>query len=352
MIKDKMTPKERMTAYLNGEEIDRLPCIPMTGVTAADFIGVTTKEYYHSHELMAKLEIEMFKKFNHDSVGVGLGLHGIGEAFGTILEYPTMGTAYVKKPIINSFDEVKTLKPIDPMNDGNINIRLKALPIIIDSLGKYVDVGLDMPAPFSAAAAVIGTEKMLRGMIKNPEGVHELLEVVTDSMITIIDSISSMDVGISLCDPVASITIMSEKRYEQFAKPYTKKIVEYMKNKTGKGTCLHICGRSKEIWTHMVDTGIASLSIDNVEDLREAKELVGNKVLLIGNVNPVDVMKNGTREDVATEAKMCIEKAYDNPKGFILSTGCQIPIGAPVENIEALMEAASLYNQIKNSGVK
>lgn len=344
MMRDKMTPKERMTAYLNGSEIDRLPCIPMTGVTAADFIGATTKEYYHSHELMAKLEIELFKKFNHDSVGVGLGLHGIGEAFGTQLEYPVMGTAYVKKPILNSLDEIQMLKPIDPRKDGNINIRLEALPIIIDSLGKLVDVGLDMPAPFSAASAVIGTEKLLKGMMRNPKGVHELLEVVTESMINIIDEISSMDVGISLCDPVASITMMSEKKYVEFAKPYTKKIVEYMKNKTGKGTCLHICGRSKEIWDHMVDTGIASLSIDNVEDLSEAKNLVGDKVLLIGNVNPVDVMKNGTREDVIREAKICIEKAYDNPKGFILSTGCQIPIGAPVENIEALMEAASLYN--------
>lgn len=54
-------------------------------------------------------------------------------------------------------------------------------------------------------------------------------------------------------------------------------------------------------------------------------------------------MKNGTVEEIRREARECIIKCYDNPKGFVLSTGCQIPIGTPVGNVIALMDAARDY---------
>jgi len=39
-----MTPIERMNAYNNGENIDRLPCVPIVGNTAARVIGVKVSE--------------------------------------------------------------------------------------------------------------------------------------------------------------------------------------------------------------------------------------------------------------------------------------------------------------------
>ncbi|MFA5383472.1 MAG: uroporphyrinogen decarboxylase family protein [Eubacteriales bacterium] len=60
----------------------------------------------------------------------------------------------------------------------------------------------------------------------------------------------------------------------------------------------------------------------------------------------IDTMMKGTREQILAEAKECLRKTYDNPKGYILSTGCQIPIGTPPENIIALMDAARIYGRM------
>ncbi|MDU5013367.1 MAG: uroporphyrinogen decarboxylase family protein, partial [Clostridium botulinum] len=68
MIKEEMTPKERVVAFSKGEEIDRIICIPDMGVTMAPFIGVTARDYYHSAQLMADLEIALFKRLHHDGV--------------------------------------------------------------------------------------------------------------------------------------------------------------------------------------------------------------------------------------------------------------------------------------------
>jgi len=88
VIKEEMTPKERMEAFSKGNEIDRLICIPDMGATMVPFIGVTAKDYYHSAELMADLEIALFRKLHHDSVGISTSLRGVAEAMGAKVGYP------------------------------------------------------------------------------------------------------------------------------------------------------------------------------------------------------------------------------------------------------------------------
>lgn len=70
---------------------------------------------------------------------------------------------------------------------------------------------------------------------------------------------------------------------------------------------------------------------------------MGDKVIITGNVPPVDVVYKGTKEDIFKSVKECIRKGHDSKKGYILSTGCQIPMHTPMENIEAFMEAGRKY---------
>ncbi len=340
---DSMTPKERTAAFSRGEEIDRLPCMPQMGVTMAPLIGITTHEYYHSAEKMAELEIQLFKIIRPDCVGVGTTLRGAAEALGSKIGYPENGISYLIDPVIKDIRDADNLNPADPYKDGKLPLVIKALGLVKKELGDLVDVGTDIAAPFSAAAAVVGTENLLKGMIKYPDKVHALLEVVTETNLRIIEAFSRIGVDLGMSDPVASTSLISVKQYRTFVMPYVKKIVDKNRELTGSGTSIHICGRSKGIWESVLETGVTSFSIDNAEDLEEAKNLIGDRVCISGNVKPVDTMKNGTSDDVFREAKECIRKGYDSKKGYVLSTGCQIPMGAPIENIQALMDAARLY---------
>lgn len=341
--KDLMTPKERMEAFAKGQPIDRIPCTPIMGGTLSSYIGKTTYEYYHNPEAIVELEIALFKKFRHDGVGVGISLREIAEAMGTKVSYPENGISYVAEPALKDINDLDKLSPINPYKDGKIPIRLKALKMLNDALSKEVNVGFSIPAPFTTASALLVTENFLKIMIKYPKKVHQLLEIVTESNLKIIDIIAEMGVGFSMADPISSSSVISEKLYREFSLPYQKKCVDRMRQKSGKGTSIHMCGKSKKMWDGLIETGIVSLSIDNIEDLEEAKKAVGNKVCLVGNVPPVDIVKNGSYEDVVRESKICIKKAYDNPKGFILSTGCQISINSPIKNIQALIDTVRSY---------
>lgn len=341
--KDSMTPKERMKALSKGEPIDRIPCTPMMGVTLAPFIGKTTYEHYYNADVTAELEIALFKKFRHDSVGVGVSLREIAEAMGTKVIYPENAISYVDKPAIKDINDVSKLSPADPYKDGKLPVRLEAVKMVNDALGKEVNVSFSIPAPFTTASDLLGTENFLKAVLKYPKKVHELLDIVTESNFKIIDIIANMGIGFGMCDPVSSSSIISKRLYENFSMPYVKKCVDRMRQKSGMGTSMHVCGKSKEIWNSLIQTGITTLSIDNTEDLEKAKKAVGDKVCLVGNVSPVDAVRYGTYDDVVRESKLCIKKAYDNPKGFVLSTGCQIPINSPIENIQALMDTARSF---------
>ncbi len=340
-----MTPKERMDAFSRGLEIDRLICIPDMGATMAPFIGITTKDYYHSSRLMADLEIALFKKLRHDSVGISTSLRGVAEAMGAKVCYPDYAISYLLEPAIKSIDEIESLKIANPLKDGKLPILLEALKLTKDELINDVDVSASMSGPFSVAASVVGTENLLKWMIKYPKKVHTLMEIVSESNNRYIEEVAKLGISISFADPVSSTSLISPKQFREFSLPALQKNINKIKEKTGSSPGIHICGKSRDIWEDVVNTGISNFSIDNIEDIEEAKNVMGNKVVITGNVPPVDVMYAGTKEDIFKSVKQCIRKGYNSEKGYILSTGCQIPMHTPIENIEAFMDAGKLYGK-------
>ena len=86
------------------------------------------------------------------------------------------------------------------------------------------------------------------------------------------------------------------------------------------------------------------------QSLQELKECYGDKVAISGNVPPVDVLKNGTFEEIDQAIKKCIIEAGDNPRGYNLCPGCTTPIDTTKENMIAFMNAAAKYGRGARKG--
>ncbi len=342
---EQMTPKERMIAFNNGHPVDRVPCVPFVGEHACRLIGHSFSECCHSAELMTEAQVAAFKAYRPDSIGAGPGLFGLAEAMGTGLNYPADGLPYVSEPVVKDYADLDRLSPANPYRDGKLLLCLKTLKLINGQIGGQVVVGSSFGGPFTTAAALRGTDNLLRDLRKRPDMVHRLLNLATHSALNYIDAVSDLGIKPGIADPTASGTLISTGMFRQFALPYLKKCSDRIAERWGTGPMLHICGNTRRIWSDMADTGATVLSLDNEVNLARAKEEVGNRVCLAGNVRPVDIMMKGTREDVYAEVKDCLRRAHDNPKGFILCTGCGLPLDTPPENIIAMMEAASIFGK-------
>jgi uroporphyrinogen decarboxylase len=78
-------------------------------------------------------------------------------------------------------------------------------------------------------------------------------------------------------------------------------------------------------------------------DLDRIAEVLGGRVVLIGNVSPL-LIETGTPEQVREATRRVIEKLGPY-RGLIIQDGNNIPPGAPLENINAMMEAAEIYGR-------
>lgn len=336
MFKDQMTPIERMTAYNKGETVDRLPCIPSVGNGAARVIGAKISQFRNSGALIAKAQIESYRLFRYDVVRIFTDLYVQAEAMGAKVVYPLDETAHLESPAIHNISEISRLQIPNPYKDGQLPEFLKAMRIALGEVGNEVGVIGSITCPFTTASFLIGTEKLTKLMLRDPQTAHKLCEISLEANLTWAEAILDTGCGVTLSDPVASSTIISPKQFKEFAFPYLKKLINYI-NSRGKSATLHICGKTNKIWEDMVDTGAACLSLDNVIDMAAAKEQVGAKIRLAGNVDPSAIMLQGSIGDVKQAVIDCVEKTFDSPKGYIVASGCSLPTEVPFENIHAMM---------------
>jgi uroporphyrinogen decarboxylase len=333
-----MTPLERFAAYGRGEAIDRYPCVPIVGNTAARVIGVKVGAFRGNGRIIADAQIASYRRFGYDVIRVFTDLYTLGEAMGAEVYYPEDETAYLAAPAISSIEDISRLKPVEPDLDGNLPSHLEAMKRVIATVGNEVPVTGAVTCPFTTASFLVGAEKLAKLTIKNPEVVHRLCEIALESAIRYSAAIIATGCSPSLTDPMSSSTVIGPRQFQEFSYPYLKRLIDFIHGH-GKAVTLHICGKTEKIWQAMVDAGVDCISIDNEASLSGAVTAVGDRVRIMGNVNPSEIMLQGTPEDVKKAVFAGVSEAGGNPKGYIVASGCSLPTETPFANIQAMMDA-------------
>ena len=104
---------------------------------------------------------------------------------------------------------------------------------------------------------------------------------------------------------------------------------------------LHICGYVDPIMKDIIDLGVDWVQLDGPSSLKKMVEESQEKVIIRGNVEG-ETFIEGTKEQIEQAVKDCIETASES-NAYVLSTGCQIPLNAPLENVRHFLEAAQRY---------
>lgn len=337
MAVDAMTPLQRLAAYAKGEPIDRLPCVPIVGNTAARVIGARVGDFRGNGRLIAEAQVAAYRLFGYDTIRIFTDLYTQAEAMGAAVHYPADETAYLAAPAIADPAEIHRLQPADPHRDGNLPHHLEAMRIAVDAVGAEVPVTGAVTCPFTNASFLVGAETLARLMLKEPETVHRLCELSLETSIRYAEAIIVAGATPSLTDAMSSSTVISPRQFREFSYPYLKRLMDFIHGR-GMSVTLHICGKTAKIWEAMADAGADCISIDNDASLLDAKRQVGNRVRLMGNVHPSAVMLQGTPEDVRRATLDCILQGHDNLKGYIVASGCSLPTETPFANIRAMLD--------------
>jgi len=333
-----MNAIERFTAYAKGQPIDRLPCVPIVGNTAARVVGLKISAFRGNGKAIADAQIAAYRRFDYDVIRIFTDLYTQAEAMGAKVHYPDDETAYLAAPAIASVEHIARLRPADPYSDGNLPHHLEAMERAFQAVGHEVPVNGALTGPFTTASFLVGAETLARLMLKNHAAVHQLCEIAFESARIYAEAILKTGCVPSLTDAMCSSTVISPAQFREFGAPYLKRLVDVI-HAHGKTVTLHICGKTHPIWEAMADTGADCLSLDNAADLHAAKIKVGHRVRLMGNVPPSEIMLQGTPAQVRAAVRDCVRKAHDNPKGLVVASGCSLPVETPFANIDAMLGA-------------
>ncbi len=340
MYKDQMTPVERAQAITEGKDVDRRPIGIMFGAPAHSLLGWTVQQEWESGRSLAEVQKKVYQTLHTDGMGAGHGLHGLGLLYGAEADMPEhQPLSLISYPL----DQVKNYPQLDPkLADKDIRAQkcLECLEILRDELGHEVGCAMSFAGAFTAASGLVSPEKLLRSLIRDPESAHGLLRFANQVLIRLAEPFLRAGFSVSLADPMASGAILSPARFREFVLPYNREFVDTCNKINPLGVSVHICGNTTPLLEDIVECGFNSFSIDNAVDLAVAKERIGDKIPLVGNVPPTDVMYMGTPEQVRQSVRDCFAKAWDSPKGFTISTGCDCPYGTPMENALAYIDEA------------
>ena len=201
---------------------------------------------------------------------------------------------------------------------------------------------LDVPlfggciGPFSLAGRLYDMTELMMAMYIEPDTANLLLDKCTQFILEYCKQIkASGSAGVVMAEPAAGL--LSNDDCQAYSSRFVKTIVDAVQDDNFV-VMLHNCGNTGQCTKAMIETGAAALHFGNAIDMAQVLEEVPADIAVSGNINPVEIMKFGTPQQVEDVAKQLIKLA-DKHNNFILSTGCDVPPETPFENIESLFNA-------------
>ena len=142
--------------------------------------------------------------------------------------------------------------------------------------------------------------------------------------------------------------MISPYHYSEFVLPYLKRFMNEIK-KTDAYIYIHTCGFINDRLEMMAQSGtdgIECMDPPPVGDtyLKDAKKRVGGKVFLKGNIDAVNILWQGTDEQIISAVKKCIDDASSGG-GYIVSTACSIPVKVSAHSIKLMVKTAREYGK-------
>jgi len=341
-----MLPYEKVMPLLKGGKIDQIPCVNFTSCATIDLMRLADAWWPHSHldaERMAMLASAAHRFCGLDNISLPFDMTVEAEVLGAKISLGELdlNKGNVSWPHPKTFmEKLEDIKFPDRASDaGRVPTILKAIKLLNEEFYGKVPINAYMAPPFTCASNYLfNPRSFLVWLIKNPEKVHDLL----NSIVGVFTEIASIyrEAGadiITLHEMGASCNIISPAHFDEFVKPYLKKIILRVKSPV----VLSVCGASEPIISSMIECGADAIAIDERTPMKRARE-IADKLRkgypVIGNLSPIQVIHRGPAGRIREEVKKCIADGAS-----MVSPGCDFWIMTPIDHVKALVGATLEY---------
>ncbi len=332
-----MNSLQRVAAAIQLQETDRVPVIAQVFGHAATIAGVPLDDYVRDGETLARCQLQALRRYGYDAVFSVMDVNVEPEAVGCVLRYPSNRYPVIQRHALSVQTNWDGLAVPDPKQAGRMPEMLKALAILRHELGDEVLVVGCILGPFTLATQLLGMEQTLYLAIDDPARLARLIDFATDVLIRF--GQAQIQAGAHLpmiFEPSASPAVIPPNFFREFELPALQRLFRALSDAGAFSNWLHIAGPVAPILPYYAKAGVKIANFDYVVSAAEASSQLP-AMCFDGNIRPL-LFVEGSPEEIETEAVNLL-RAFHERRGFILSSGCEIPPEAKPENVAAMANA-------------
>ena len=318
-----------------------LPEYRATRKKAGDFLTLCK-----SSDLACEVTLQPLERFDLDAAilfsdiltipdAMGLGLHFV-EGEGPKFSHP-----------LSSLSEINQLTKPDVSKD--LSYVSEAVSVIKKNLKGRVPLIGFTGSPWTLATYMVegGSSKTfskVKGlMYENPKHMHQLLDVLADTIIDYLNSqIEAGADSVMIFDTWGGL--LNKASYENFSLMYMSKIVAGInRNYEGKTIPVTLFTKGGSAWLEQIAaTGCDAVGIDWTVEIGEAERRIGSKVALQGNLDPSVLY--ASPEVIKSEAHKILDQ-FQGSTGHVFNLGHGITPDVNPESMKALVDAVHSYSK-------
>lgn len=329
------------------EKIERIPmALIIDSPWIPGYLGINHMDFYLNPETWFGAHHKIHQEFPDvtfiPSWWMEYGMAAEPSALGAKIKFwpdNTPGEAHM----LFRIEDVDNLPPVDVEHDGFMALALHRMRM---QRQRILDHGYILPlvaarGPMCTAAFTRGTTEFMMDLLESPKHARKLLDITTNL------TIDWLKAQAAACGPTVEgflllddiVGFVSLELYEEFCHPCLKRICDAFPKDWIK--IYHNDASIEACLERLPETGFNVLNWGKHTDISDVKARIGNRMCLMGNVNPLEIGVRGTPEDVRRATLDVLEKS--GGEGIILSTGGGVSPGMPRVNILAMQDALLEY---------
>lgn len=297
-------------------------------------------------DLACEVTLQPLERFDLDAAILFSDILTIPDAMGLGLYFSEGEGPKFKNPL-RDMASIQNLPIPDP--EQELRYVMDAVRTIRRELNGSVPLIGFSGSPWTLATYMVegGTTKdfgKVKGMMfEMPEAMHLLLDKLAQSVTTYLNAqIAAGAQAVMIFDTWGGV--LSAEKYKDFSLAYMQKIVSGLTREAdGRQVPVTLFTKGGGQWLEILaETGCDALGLDWTQDIQQARQRVGDKVALQGNMDPSVLY--GSTDTIQKEARKVID-GFGKGEGHVFNLGHGIHQHIDPNKVKVLVDAVHEYGK-------
>jgi uroporphyrinogen decarboxylase len=326
---------QKVLKAINGISMETPPMSLILSLYGSRITSCSSEKYYTDATSYFKGQQAIIERYNPDIVFTPFALSFEGEAYGSELKYLGKMPPQLKKPVIESFDQIRNLRH-PSFNSGTKAYVLEATSLLAQQYKKEKFIAGFSLSCIDVCTMIMGIEGFLDTLLFHSNETKSLFEITSRHFIEYGNAlfetgIDALVIPSSFCSP----TIVTNRMIEEvILGPLTNALRQIR----GPVILHHGSAVNLKFLHYFVDLpNIVGFVIDDRESLGEARKIAGEK-LILGNLG-ISLLAHKKPGTIRQKCFDILRERRNDHRFILLNAGPDVKYDTPHINIMAVCNA-------------